>query len=163
MFSGCTSLTSTPELPATKLADWCYNNMFSGCTSLTSAPKLPATTLAKNCYYAMFSDCISLTSAPILPATKLADWCYGNMFNNCKSLSTVTMLAPASELNSARELYFFNSWLDNNAGTDASSRTLKVQDEAAYTALEGTGDLPGIWKKGAANTTVLNKDGGEIK
>ena len=163
MFIGCTSLTSAPKLPATKLAESCYNNMFNGCTSLTSAPELPATKLAKSCYHAMFYDCISLTSAPKLLATKLADYCYSNMFNNCKSLSTVTMLAPASELNSAWELYSFDSWLDNNAGTDASSRTLKVQDEAAYTALEGTGALPDIWKKGAENTTVLNKDGGKIE
>ena len=163
MFFGCTSLTSAPKLPATKLAESCYNNMFNGCTSLTSTPELPATTLAYWCYYGMFNGCTSLTSAPILPATKLADWCYSNMFNNCKSLSTVTMLAPASEINSAWQFYFFNDWLNNDAGTDASSRTLKVLDAAAYNALEGTGYLPDIWKKGAANTTVLNKDDGEIK
>ena len=163
MFFGCTSLTSAPKLPATKLAESCYNAMFNGCTSLTSTPELPATTLAYWCYYGMFNGCTSLTSAPILPATKLADWCYSNMFNNCKSLSTVTMLAPASEINSAWQFYFFNDWLNNDAGTDASSRTLKVLDAAAYNALEGTGYLPDIWKKGAANTTVLNKDDGEIK
>ena len=163
MFFGCTSLTSAPKLPATKLAESCYNAMFYGCTSLTSTPELPATKLANWCYNGMFNGCTSLTSAPILPATKLADWCYSNMFNNCKSLSTVTMLAPASEINSARQFYFFNDWLNNDAGTDASSRTLKVLDAAAYNALEGTGYLPDIWKKGAANTTVLNKDDGEIK
>ena len=163
MFFGCTSLTSAPILPATKLAESCYNAMFYGCTSLTSTPELPATKLANWCYTGMFNGCTSLTSAPILPATKLADWCYSNMFNNCKSLSTVTMLAPASEINSARQFYFFNDWLNNDAGTDASSRTLKVLDAAAYNALEGTGYLPDIWKKGAANTTVLNKDDGEIK
>ena len=163
MFFGCTSLTSAPKLPATKLAESCYNAMFYGCTSLTSTPELPATKLANWCYTGMFNGCTSLTSAPILPATKLADWCYSNMFNNCKSLSTVTMLAPASEINSARQFYFFNDWLNNDAGTDASSRTLKVLDAAAYNALEGTGYLPDIWKKGAANTTVLNKDDGEIK
>ena len=163
MFNGCTSLTSAPKLPATKLAASCYNAMFYGCTSLTSTPELPATKLANWCYDSMFNGCTSLTSAPILPATKLADWCYSNMFNNCKSLSTVTMLAPASEINSACQFYFFNDWLNNDAGTDASSRTLKVLDAAAYNALEGTGYLPDIWKKGAANTTVLNKDDGEIK
>ena len=161
LFVRCTALTSAPELPATTLASGCYNNMFSGCTSLTSAPKLPATTLAKNCYYAMFYDCISLTSAPKLLATKLADYCYGSMFNNCKSLSTVTMLAPASELNSAWEFNFFNDWLDNNAGTDASSRTLKVLDAAAYNALEGTGYLPNIWKKGDTGATVLFENNGK--
>ena len=50
MFSNCTSLTSAPSLPATTLADYCYEDMFYGCTSLTTAPSLPATTLATNCY-----------------------------------------------------------------------------------------------------------------
>ena len=35
MFSGCTSLTQAPELPATTLADSCYNVMFKGCSSLS--------------------------------------------------------------------------------------------------------------------------------
>ena len=34
LFSGCTSLTTAPELPATTLASYCYRQMFSGCTSL---------------------------------------------------------------------------------------------------------------------------------
>ena len=108
----------------------------------------------------MFSNCTNLVSAPVLPATTLADFCYYYMFNNCKKLSTVTMLAIESEITS--KSYCVTAWL-KNAGTDASSRTLKVQDAAAYSALEGTGDLPDIWKKGAANTTVLNKDNGEIE
>jgi hypothetical protein len=60
MFSGCTSLTTAPELPATTLANNCYESMFSGCTSLTTAPELPATTLTNNCYYYMFNGCTSL-------------------------------------------------------------------------------------------------------
>lgn len=34
--------------------------MFSGCTSLTTAPELPATTLASNCYTSMFNYCSQL-------------------------------------------------------------------------------------------------------
>ena len=34
--------------------------MFSGCTSLVTAPELPATVLVKNCYYSMFSGCTNL-------------------------------------------------------------------------------------------------------
>ena len=73
MFSGCSSLTTAPELPATTLASNCYANMFSGCSSLTIAPTLPATTIADYCYYNMFSGCSSLTTAPELPATTIAD------------------------------------------------------------------------------------------
>ena len=97
MFSGCTSLTQAPELPATTLADYCYDRMFNGCTSLTQAPELPATTLASNCYYYMFSGCKSLTQAPELPATTLTDYCYFSMFSGCKSLTQAPEL-PATTL-----------------------------------------------------------------
>ncbi len=33
MFYGCTSLTTAPSLPATKLAERCYYGMFYGCTA----------------------------------------------------------------------------------------------------------------------------------
>ena len=36
MFSGCTELTTAPALPATTLADCCYQYMFLGCTKLSS-------------------------------------------------------------------------------------------------------------------------------
>ena len=86
MFSGCTSLTTAPSLPATTLVNYCYRNMFSGCTSLTTAPSLPATTLANFCYYYMFNGCTSLTTAPSLPATTLAFYCYSYMFYGCTSI-----------------------------------------------------------------------------
>ncbi len=97
MFSGCNSLTSAPELPATTLAESCYNYMFNGCSSLTSAPKLPATKLAQSCYGAMFYGCNSLTSAPELNATELAELCYNNMFHGCSSLTSAPKL-PATKL-----------------------------------------------------------------
>ena len=97
MFNGCTKLTSAPVLPATTLAKGCYQTMFYGCTNLTSAPELPATTLEIYCYKSMFNGCIKLTSAPVLPATKLADYCYGNMFDGCTSLTAAPEL-PATKL-----------------------------------------------------------------
>ena len=139
-----------------------FCGLFFHCSVLTSAPELPATKLADFCYYQMFSYCTNLVSAPVLPATTLADFCYYLMFNNCKKLSTVTMLALDSEITSKSSCV--TSWLDE-AGNDASvtTRTLKVQDEAAYSALENNGYLPDIWKKGDTNTTVLNKDNGKIE
>ena len=86
MFQGCTSLTTAPELPATKLESRCYFNMFYGCTSLTTAPELPATTLKYGCYYSMFQGCTSLTTAPELPATNLGEYCYQSMFYGCTGL-----------------------------------------------------------------------------
>ena len=160
MFSGCTSLTSAPKLPATELENYCYSSMFSGCTSLTSAPELPATKLADNCYSNMFYGCTSLTSAPKLSAIELARACYCKMFYGCENLLSVTMLAPSDQISKTTNCCL--NWL-LNAGTSATSRTLKVTDAAAYTALEGIGELPENWKKDAAGTTVKNEDNGEIK
>lgn len=137
-----------------------FCGLFFLCSVLTSAPELPATKLADFCYDQMFSSCTNLVSAPVLPATTLADFCYYSMFNNCKKLSTVTMLALDSEITS--KSYCVTAWL-NEAGNDASvtTRTLKVQDADAYTALEGNDDLPDIWKKDAAGTTVLYENNGK--
>ena len=87
MFSDNSSLTQAPALPATTLAERCYSYMFSNCSSLTQAPALPATTLAESCYSGMFYYCTNLTQAPALPATTLAERCYDGMFDNCTNLT----------------------------------------------------------------------------
>lgn len=97
LFYDCPQLTSAPDLPATELADYCYDSMFYGCKSLTEAPDLPATTLADNCYASMFEGCWRLTKAPELPATALRSYCYNSMFKGCTSLSKAPEL-PATEL-----------------------------------------------------------------
>ncbi|MCR5394058.1 MAG: leucine-rich repeat protein [Bacteroidales bacterium] len=97
MFEGCTNLTSAPALPAKKLAEHCYESMFYSCTGLTSAPALPATSLSTSCYRSMFYGCKSLTSAPALPADTLADYCYYSMFSGCKGLTSAPAL-PADTL-----------------------------------------------------------------
>ena len=145
----------------THYANFCY--LFKDCSVLTSAPELPAEILADCCYMGMFINCTNLTSAPELPAEKIAHECYNQMFNGCTKLSTVTMLALGSEITSKLDCVY--DWLDD-AGTDPSvtTRTLKVQDAAAYNALiSNTFYLPDNWKIGAEGTTVLNKNGDEIK
>ena len=96
MFSGCTNLTTAPELPATTLAKYCYHSMFKG-AGLTTAPELPATTLEWGCYSDMFEDCTNLTTTPKLPATTLAGHCYSYMFSGCTNLITLPKL-PAITL-----------------------------------------------------------------
>ena len=109
MFSGCKSLTTIPELPATTLGRYCYDHMFSGCTSLTTIPELPATTLANYCYYQMFKGCSSLTTIPsnLLPATTVAEYCYSNMFYGCSSLTTVPKLPATTLANSCYQRMFY--------------------------------------------------------
>ena len=93
-FANDTKLISTENLvlPATTLTQGCYQEMFSGCTSLTTAPELPATELAEQCYMSMFSGCTSLTTAPELPATELVEQCYENMFDGCTNLNYIKAL-----------------------------------------------------------------------
>ena len=92
LFSGCTALSTAPELPAMTLADYCYYFMFNGCSSLTTAPKLSAMTLDVYCYAQMFLSCTSLTIAPALPATELKEACYYSTFEGCTSLKTAPEL-----------------------------------------------------------------------
>ena len=49
MFRGCTSLTTAPELPATTLADYCYDSMFYGCSKLNSLTVYAQDISASNC------------------------------------------------------------------------------------------------------------------
>ena len=108
MFSSCTSLVTTPELPATKLAQDCYNSMFSGCTSIVTAPELPANTLTDFCYWGMFSGCTSLKTAPELNLTIIKPGCYTAMFKNCTSLKTAPTVLPATTLENFCYANMFN-------------------------------------------------------
>ena len=148
---------STVDTPNAK-----FYRLFYNCQTLTSAPELPAKTLANYCYGEMFSGCTSLTYAPVLSATKLAGSCYFDMFSGCTKLSTVTMLAPSDQITNTS--FCCENWLEN-AGTDksVSSRTLKVQNEAAYNTLNKK-YLPSNskWKKGTSGTTVKDKNNNDI-
>lgn len=93
MFNGCTALTQAPQLPAEDLSSGCYLEMFNGCTALTTAPELPATTLEPGCYRSMFAGCTLLTTAPELPATTLMPFSYYQMFQNCIGLTTAYVKA----------------------------------------------------------------------
>ena len=149
MFVGCSSLTKAPDLPAQELAAGCYENMFSSCTSLQNAPKLSATKLASGCYQSMFVGCSELQEAPELPATELATNCYCEMFKGCTNLTSVTMLAPSDQITSKEKCC--DSWLRNAGTKEGISRKLILKDVDAYYALVDKGYLPDIWKKGNCN------------
>lgn len=156
LFDGCKVLTSAPDLPGTTLAGDCYYFMFQNCTSLKVAPALPATKLAEGCYCGMFYGCTSLETAPELPATNLPGNCYNAMFYGCSKLMSFTLLVPKTSIYNYP--WGISNWL-KDAGTDATSRTLKVKDKAAYDALVTKG-LDENWKIG--NCTVLDENGNAI-
>ena len=90
LFYQCTSLTTTPKIPATTLTDYCYSMMFDWCTNLVTACELPATTLTQYCYYAMFLWCSSLTQLSKLSATTILNYSYNSMFGNCPKIKLST-------------------------------------------------------------------------
>ena len=140
-----------------------FCNLFKSCTLLASAPELPATTLANECYSSMFEGCGNLINATALPAETLADGCYSYMFSRCSKLSTVKMLALSDQITS--KLDCFKYWLEG-AGTEAETRTLIVNDAAAYNALLANNlannydYFPAHWRN---NCKVLDKDNNKIE
>jgi len=135
MFSGCSSLTTAPDLPATTLATFCYRNMFTGCSRLTDAPELAATTLTGGCYSFMFQDCTSLTTAPELPATTLTSYCYIDMFKGCTSLNYIKCLATNIPKSSCT-----SGWVE---GVSASGTFIKSPSMTAWTT--GKSGIPSGW------------------
>lgn len=114
MFQNCTSLTTPPALPATTLAPMCYRGMFNGCTSLATAPTLPATTMTTSCYYSMFKG-TAISTPPSLPATTLAAECYYAMFQNCSSLTSAPALPATTMATDCYRAMFNNCTLLVNA------------------------------------------------
>lgn len=138
MFRGCSSLTTAPELPATTLDYYCYGYMFYGCSSLTTAPELPATTLDNYCYMHMFNGCTSLTTAPELPATALKNSVYGYMFMGCTNLKIIRCRAKVnvgSSYSPPTYLWFFRG---------AKSGTFYGYSEYGWT--KGDSGIPSGWK-----------------
>lgn len=78
-------------LPATTLAEGCYEEMFEGCSGIIQGPiNLPATIATPSCYMNMFKGCKSLINMPYINATTLyADSCH-SMFADCSSLVFTT-------------------------------------------------------------------------
>ena len=81
--------------------------------------------------------------------TTLTQSCYRGMFAAYTSLSSVTILA--TDVSAALCLKY---WL-NNAGTNATSRTLTLANQDIYNTLSANAIyLPDNWKQGAEGTTV---------
>ena len=118
-------------LPATTLAEGCYNSMFRYADIVDVAYSLlPATTLADNCYFEMFADCSQLLTSPKLGAATLVGGCYERMFQQCKKLGSVTCLAT-----SGFGTGVFDGWL-SGAGSSASTRTLHVKTSDTHSTTD---------------------------
>ena len=127
------------EAPTLKLG--CYSCMFSGCTSLTTAPELPATTLKGNCYSSMFEGCTSLTTAPDLPAATLVRSCYYRMFANCSNLNYIkalfTTTPPSTPYDTNQYTHY---WVNGVAATGTF-----VKSSSASWDVIGVHSIPSGW------------------
>ena len=144
MFQGCTSLTAAPNLNATTLADGCYSGMFYGCTSLTAAPELNATTLVSHCYSFMFYGCTSLTSAPELKATKLVASCYKSMFSGCTSLEKAPELKATTLASQCYESMFNGCTKLSSVTMLAPSNQISLATDCCYNWLYNAGNDPTV-------------------
>lgn len=78
-FSGCTSLTTAPEIPSSVTSMY---RTFIGCTALTTAPEIPNGVIN---IMQTFDGCKSLTTAPVIPDNVTDTISYA--FRNCTSLT----------------------------------------------------------------------------
>ena len=113
MFYDCSSLTTSPELPATTLTNYCYSAMFANTNILPDCSNIDFTSqsiinsrgLNGLFAYTKVTDNDLRNILPInpttnnyyLPATTLASYCYERMFIGCTSLTTAPEL-PATTL-----------------------------------------------------------------
>lgn len=140
-------LITSPELPATVLAGYCYFHMLRG-TGIEVAPELPAMTLAENCYRAMFFNCIALTSAPDLPATVLAIYCYNFMFQDCIALISAPELPATTLAEGCYDLMF------RRAGIKISeTQTGSYQTPWRIPSAGTIADAPAGWNLGMLSNT----------
>ena len=105
----------------------CYTSMFSGCSSLTTAPELPATNLVDYCYAEMFLGCTGLTTAPALPAITLANYCYASMFYGCSNLSSITVHFTSWDGATSAT----GNWVSGMAGSGEFHCPLTLPDEVS--------------------------------
>lgn len=86
-----TNYSTKTSFPISTSYNFCY--MFGG-TNIKSAEnlRLPATSLADSCYQDMFRKS-TIETAPELPANILAAGCYATMFADCTSLNNIRCLA----------------------------------------------------------------------
>ena len=88
--------------------------MFSGCKSLTTAPELPATTLTERCYYEIFKDCRKLNYIKMLATDISASDCLKNWVDGVASSGTFVKNAAMTTLPSGNS-GIPNGWTVVNA------------------------------------------------
>jgi len=95
-------------LPATNLAENCYDSMFSWSKNITRAPELPAKKLVPNCYYHMFRCSDKLNYVKCLATDISASSCLTDWLDDVSATGTFVK-DPA-----------MNNWPEGGSGIPAS-------------------------------------------
>ena len=74
-----------------EVGSYCFYKLFSLCTSLVTTPSLPANTVNSVGYYLMFGSCSGLVKAEPLMGSSINASAYRQMFSNCGALREVEM------------------------------------------------------------------------
>ena len=119
MFGGCSSLTTAPELPATKLpnasfGNACYSSMFAECTSLKRI-KMNASSGNWGTY--MFAGCTSLELVDMTGSTGVPTLSNVNNFNNTND--TYKIVVPDS---------LYDTWIAATNWASIASHIMKKSD-----------------------------------
>lgn len=116
LFSGCYTLLTMPDLPATILKEGCYADMFfdTGLTDLSNK-ELPATVVPNYAYSGMFSTS-TITHSPNMLFSSIASgarYALSNMFSNNYSLTYIKLENYTGALNA---YVGFSNWVSGVSG-----------------------------------------------
>ena len=150
LFSGCTSLTVTPQIsqiiPVDDTNSVDLSGMFARCSSLEYVPNLPQADLYKLKCKEMFAFCTSLKTVPsnYLSGTTLSSNCYNGMFEGCSGLTNAPILP-------AETLQYYCYYLMFSGCTSLSAITCLATDISASFCTSG-------WLKDVAPVGVFTKN-----
>ena len=128
LFSGCSKITTAPQVPATTVGKQAYQGMFSGCSSLQSIPTLPSTgTFGESACIYMFNGCSALTSIEV-PVINATSRCFEYMFQGCTGLVEAQLACTSVAYRSFANMFkgctnlcrvsvSFNTWPTSSSST----------------------------------------------
>lgn len=121
-------------LPLKALPEYSYINMFTGCFSLKTIPQLPATTIGRDSYNAMFNNCMSLEDISYLnlPYMSVPMNGWRNMFNRCISLKKVMSKLSFTQSYSGSTGYYNCAYMFYQCTSLEKAPKLYINQTGAY-------------------------------
>ena len=143
------------EIPSS----YCFYKLFSGCTSLTKAPELPATTLTEKCYGEMFLGCTSLSEIHV----SFSDWGSDSWTGSwVKDVApTGTFICPYTLPLRYGESWIPKDWAVKYAGGEANYLTFTAEEDGStFGIINNDGNNPNIQYSldGGSTWSVLTAD-----